>query len=94
MNLSTKNRLSFAKEEIGTLDSDQLITFKIVANENEYAADPRKIDGVFSCSVRDVKTFFNWEIDKDWSRGHHSWSKFPVWAEAYFKGTLGNKRID
>ena len=71
-----------------------IVFFEIFAPANRYVADCREIDGVFECRVGDIKTFFDWENDKDWNNNNtHSWSRFPKWAESYFKGMLDDKHI-
>jgi hypothetical protein len=92
--LSSQTRLKFNAREIRSLADSQIVFFHINAEANRYKSDSRKIHGIFTCKVSDIKTFFDWDKDKDWNNNNtHSWSKFPVWAEIHFKGNLGNKKI-
>lgn len=92
--LTSQTRLKFNAIEIRPLSDRQIVFFEIFAPANRYVADCREIDGVFECRVGDIKTFFDWENDKDWNNNNtHSWSRFPKWAESYFKGMLDDKHI-
>ena len=86
--LTTKTRLIFKRTEIQQLHDHEVIEFQISANANQFKSDPREIRGLFRCTVRDVKSFFNWNTDLDWHRGQHSWSRFPNWALQYFQGRI------
>lgn len=92
--LSPQTRLKFNALEIRKLSDSQVVFFHIDADPNCYQADAREIHGVFTCRVIDIKTFFDWETDKNWNNENtHSWSRFPNWAKVYFKGKLGNEQI-
>ncbi|MDB4710747.1 hypothetical protein OAF16_03355 [Flavobacteriales bacterium] len=92
--LSSQTRLKFNAMEIRPLADSQVVFFQINADAGKYQADPREIDGIFTCRVEDIKTFFNWDSDRNWNNENtHSWSRFPNWAKAYFRGKLGNEYI-
>lgn len=92
--LSPQTRLKFNALEIRSLSDKQVVTFKINADAGRYKSDSREIHGVFTCTVEEIKTFFNWDNDSNWNNGNtHSWSKFPNWAKAYFSGKLGDEYI-
>lgn len=92
--LSSQTRLKFNAQEIRPLADSQVVCFQIDADMNRYQSDRREIHGVFTCRVAEIKTFFDWEKDKNWNNGNtHSWSRFPNWAKDYFKGKLGNEQL-
>ena len=77
--LSRKPRLEFRKAELDGLAPDAWIEFAVF-NEGT-RSDPRRIDLVFRCQVRDIHSFFPIEQDEDWRKNkRHSWSRFPLWA--------------
>jgi hypothetical protein len=94
MILSTKSRLQFKRGEIENLMDEEVIEFQIVAKKDAFSSDSREINGVFRCTVGEVKNFFDWKKDKDWFKGSHSWSSFPASKEKFFKGKIGNRVID
>jgi hypothetical protein len=86
--LADKIRLAFKRAEINGLPPETWVRFRI-RNSGGGKADPRVIDGWFRCRGSDISTFFDTNNDRDWNEnGWHSWSRFPVWAEAFFEGTL------
>ena len=77
--LSRKSKLEFRKAELEGLAPEAWIEFTVF-NEGT-RADPRRIDLLFRCQVRDVYGFFPTETDADWRcNRRHSWSRFPNWA--------------
>ncbi|MDB9725798.1 hypothetical protein OAA90_05405, partial [Salibacteraceae bacterium] len=92
--LSPQTRLKFNALEIMPLADKQVVTFQINADAGRYKSDSRGIQGVFTCRVEEIKTFFNWDNDRNWNNDNtHSWSRFPNWAKAYFSGKLGDEHI-
>lgn len=92
--LSPQTRLKFNALEIKALDDSQIVFFHINAEGNKYKADCREINGIFTCKVSDIKTFFDWNKDSNWNNQNtHSWPRFPNWAKAYFKGRLDKEKI-
>ncbi len=92
--LSSQTRLKFNGQEIKSLADSQVVFFNINAESNRYQSDPREINGIFTCKVSDIKTFFDWVKDSNWHKQNtHSWPRFPNWAKDYFKGKLGNENI-
>lgn len=92
--LSSQTRLKFNAQEIKSLADSQVIFFRIKAEANRYQSDRREINGIFTCKVSEIKTFFDWANDSNWNNQNtHSWSRFPNWAKDYFKGKLGNENI-
>ncbi|MCY1001035.1 hypothetical protein OWM54_28175 [Myxococcus sp. MISCRS1] len=80
--LSQKSRLEFRLTELDGLAPDRWIEFRIFNSGTN--SDPRRIDVVFCCQVRDVYSFFDVDQDVDWNEnGKHSWSRFPQWAMRY-----------
>lgn len=77
--LARRSKLEFRKPELQGLGPDTWIEFAVVNKGTR--SDPRRIDLVFRCQVRDVASFFPMESDKDWHENkRHSWSRFPQWA--------------
>lgn len=92
--LSSQTRLKFNAKEIKSLADSQVVFFHIKAEANRYQSDHREINGIFTCKVSDIKTFFDWANDSNWNNQNtHSWSRFPNWAKDYFKGKLDNENI-
>ena len=92
--LSSQTRLKFNAQEIRSLGESQVVFFHINAEANRYQSDPREIHGLFTCKVSDIKTFFDWNNDRNWNNQNtHSWSRFPNWAKGYFKGKLGDVHL-
>ena len=92
--LSSQTRLKFNAQEIRSLGESQVVFFHINAEANRYQSDPREIHGIFTCKVSDIKTFFDWNNDRNWNNQYtHSWSRFPNWAKGYFKGKLGDVHL-
>lgn len=92
--LSPQTRLKFNAKEIKSLADSQIIFFHIKAEANRYQSDHREINGIFTCKVSDIKTFFDWAKDSNWNNQNtHSWPRFPNWAKDYFKGKLDDEHI-
>lgn len=92
--LSLKSRLRFNLREIEGLSDDIVVKFSIKAIKGKYKSDKRRIDGVFTCKVGEIKIFFDWKRSKNWiNQGTHSWSRFPDWGKNYFTGHLGDDYI-